>query len=60
MDTTLEIILDALNKAATAHGIHEAEVLGGVYDEEWPEWYAEHMLATIASAGYTLTVSTHR
>lgn len=58
MDTTHEIILDALNKAATAHGIHEAEVLGGVYDEEWPEWYTEHMLATFATAGYNLTVST--
>ena len=59
MDTTqYEVILDALNTAATAHGIHEAEALGGVYDEQWPEWYAEHMLATFASAGYSLTVST--
>jgi hypothetical protein len=58
METTqLELILDALNKAATAHGIHEAEVLGGVYDVQWPEWYAEHMLATFSAAGYSLTKS---
>lgn len=60
METTqLEVILDALNKASTAHGIHEAEVLGGVYDEQWPEWYAEHMLATFAAAGYRLTGPAH-
>lgn len=56
MNTTpLEIILDALNKAAAAHGIHEAEELGGVYDEQWPEWYAEYMLATLTAAGYSVT-----
>lgn len=55
MNTTqLEVILDALKKAAAAHGVHEAEVLGGVFDEQWPEWYAEHMLATFTAAGYSL------
>lgn len=53
--TQLEVILDALNKAAKAHGVHEAEVLGGVYDEQWAEWYAAHMLATFTAVGYTLT-----
>jgi hypothetical protein len=58
MDTTqFEVLLDALNKAATAHGIHEAEVLDGVHDEQWPEWYTEHMLATLTAAGYRLTAS---
>jgi hypothetical protein len=56
METTqLEVILDALKRAAKAHGVHEAEVLGGVYDEQWPEWYAAHMLATFEAVGYTLT-----
>jgi hypothetical protein len=55
--TQLEIILDALKQAAAAHGIHEAEVLGGVFDEQWPEWYAEHMLATFTAAGYSLRAS---
>ena len=49
--TTAEILLDALQRAAAAHGIHEAEDLGGVYDENWPEWYAEHMTRTLARAG---------
>ena len=52
--TDYDIILDALNRAATAHGVYEAEVLGGVHDEQWPEWYAAHMVATLADAGYTL------
>jgi len=29
-----------------------------VFDEQWPEWYAEHMLATFTTAGHSLTVST--
>ncbi|GAA1609441.1 hypothetical protein GCM10009789_74850 [Kribbella sancticallisti] len=53
MDTT-EIILDALQRAATAHGVHEAEVLGGKYDEQWPQWYAEHMTRTLAGSGYQI------
>jgi hypothetical protein len=52
--TTAEIILDALNRAATAHGVHEAEDLGGVYDEAWPEWYAQHMAGTLAAEGYRI------
>jgi hypothetical protein len=33
--------LEALLKAAgEAHGVFEREELGGVYDEDWPAWYA--------------------
>lgn len=53
--TTTDIILDALNRAATAHGVYEAEVLGGVYDAGWPQWYAEHMARTLAEEGYRIT-----
>ena len=35
---------DALIRAATAHGEHEAR-LGGKRDENWPEWYAAYMVA---------------
>ena len=49
-----EILLDALKRAAAAHGIHEAKELGGVYDKDWPEWYAAHMTRTLADAGYEL------
>jgi hypothetical protein len=49
-----EILLDLLEQAAAAHGIHEQEDLGGVYDEAWPEWYAEHMARALAEQGYRL------
>lgn len=55
MDTTTdEVILDLLKTAAAAHGAFEAEELGGVYDEEWPEWYAAHMTSALAARGYRL------
>lgn len=56
MDTT-EIILDALQRAAAAHGVHEAEELGGQFDEQWPQWYAEHMTRTLAADGYQIVRS---
>jgi len=52
--TTNEVILDVLKGAAAAHGVFEAEELGGVYDDEWPEWYAEHMTNALAALGYRL------
>lgn len=53
-DQTTEIILDLLVQASTAHGVHEAEVLGGVFDADWPQWYAEYMTHDLASKGYQL------
>ena len=47
--TTTETLLDALQRAENAHGVYDAEVLGGVHDEEWPQWYAEHMTRTLVS-----------
>ena len=55
--STTEILTGALKQAAAAHGIYEAEVLGGVYDTEWPQWYAEHMTRALAAAGHRLTTS---
>jgi len=52
---TTEIILNLLTSAATAHGVFEAEVLGGVHDVEWPQWYAEHMTRTLAENGYRIS-----
>lgn len=46
-----KILLDLLKQAAAAHGVHEQEELGGVYDEAWPEWYAEHMTRALADQG---------
>ena len=45
-DTTYASVKDlasALRRASTAHGEHEKR-LGGQYDENWPDWYAEYMV----------------
>lgn len=47
-----QILKNALDQAATDHGVYEAETLGGVHDAEWPTWYADHMSRTLADAGY--------
>jgi len=39
----------ALRRAAEAHGEHEKRN-GGEYDEDWPDWYAEYMVAEQAGA----------
>lgn len=51
---TTDVVLDALEQAAAAHGVHEAEELGGVYDQEWPSWYAAHMARTLAEGGHAV------
>jgi catechol 2,3-dioxygenase-like lactoylglutathione lyase family enzyme len=40
---------EALIRAATAHGEHEARN-GGEYDEQWPAWYAAYMVAERSGA----------
>jgi hypothetical protein len=54
MDRTQEIILDLLKKAAAAHGEYEADVLGGTYDQDWPQWYSAHMAKALTEAGYRI------
>jgi hypothetical protein len=48
------ILLELLKNAAAAHGIHEKDDLGGVFDEQWPEWYAAHMTRALADKGLTI------
>jgi catechol 2,3-dioxygenase-like lactoylglutathione lyase family enzyme len=48
-----DILLEALESAAAAHGVHEKEL--GRPDLDWPRWYAEHMTRTLSGAGYHLT-----
>ena len=31
-----------LTEAEAAHGVYETTELNGVYDQEWPRWYAEY------------------
>jgi predicted enzyme related to lactoylglutathione lyase len=42
--TSVDDLGRALQRAAEAHGEHEKRN-GGEYDAEWPQWYAEYMLA---------------
>jgi hypothetical protein len=45
METTAEKAVAALlRETETAHGNYETNVLGGVFDEEWPAWYATYLL----------------
>ena len=51
-------IATLLRQAELEHAEHEAKDLGGVYDQEWPRWYAtyavEHGIADIL--GHDVTV----
>jgi hypothetical protein len=45
METTPEQAVAALlREAQTAHAAYETDVLGGVFDEDWPAWYAAYLL----------------
>jgi catechol 2,3-dioxygenase-like lactoylglutathione lyase family enzyme len=37
-------LASAMRRASAAHGEHEAR-MGGQRDENWPDWYAEYMVA---------------
>lgn len=39
-----EEIRQLLSKAGSAHHTYEQTELNGVYDEEWPAWYASHLI----------------
>ena len=46
MASEREVTLAArLSQAEAAHGVYEREQLAGVFDEEWPRWYAEYLVA---------------
>jgi hypothetical protein len=34
-------VIQLLQRASAAHGEYETKVLGGVYDQDWPIWYAQ-------------------
>jgi hypothetical protein len=37
-----EAVTEMLLQAEAAHGVFEATELNGVYDKEWPRWYAAY------------------
>jgi hypothetical protein len=41
---TIEELAKLLKAAAKAHAKYEKEKLNGVYDKDWPKWYADWML----------------
>ncbi|MDF0663627.1 MULTISPECIES: VOC family protein [unclassified Rhizobium] len=47
--TSTADLAGALRRAAAAHGEHEKRT-GGIHDENWPDWYAEYMLAEQSGA----------
>jgi hypothetical protein len=45
MEMTPEKAVSALlRETEAAHGAYETNVLAGVFDEEWPAWYATYLL----------------
>lgn len=44
IDLSVEELEELLKAAAKAHGKYEKEQLSGVYDKDWPQWYAEWIL----------------
>ncbi|OWV73820.1 glyoxalase [Rhizobium sp. R339] len=47
--TSTADLAGALRRAAAAHGEHEKRT-GGKHDENWPDWYAQYMLAEQSGA----------
>jgi hypothetical protein len=46
----IEEISALLGQAEAAHGAYERAELGGVYDEDWPRWYATYVVDNGISA----------
>jgi hypothetical protein len=44
---TKEELTRLLREAEEAHGKYEQEELGGKRDEDWPAWYAEHIVKAL-------------
>lgn len=40
----VDAITRLLVRAEGAHGDYERDELGGIYDEEWPRWYADYAI----------------
>ncbi len=44
-------LAELLTSAAEAHHVYQTDELGGVNDEQWAKWYAEHMATALAAQG---------
>ena len=41
---TRKAVATLLSQAGAAHGVYEENELNGVYDENWPDWYAAYLV----------------
>jgi hypothetical protein len=41
---TTQAIEALLDEAAEAHHVYERDALNGVYDQQWPAWYAAYVV----------------
>ena len=59
-DDRIQAINSLLVEAEQAHGVYESTVLNGVYDQDWPRWYAayavEHGISRLAGQDITTDV----
>jgi len=42
-----EKLIEILRKASSAHGDYEINILNGVYDNNWPVWYAAYVVGAL-------------
>jgi len=42
-----ENLIEVLRKAGMAHGDYEVNILKGVYDDNWPLWYAAYVVGAL-------------
>jgi hypothetical protein len=56
--TLVDVLTEALQSAAAAHGRYEQEL--GRPDPDWPQWYARYMTRRLGEAGYQLSQSDPR
>jgi len=56
-DDRIDAVNALLVEAEQAHGVYESTELNGVYDQDWPRWYAayavEHGIGTMAERDIT-------
>jgi hypothetical protein len=41
---TQHAVAALLSQAGSAHGVYEESELNGVYDQNWPDWYAAYLV----------------
>jgi hypothetical protein len=44
MQMTEAALAALLGETGSAHGAYETAELGGVYDQQWPAWYARYLV----------------